>query len=465
MQMERQMDGKTANEMKEFIAGKFVDETEQFVPPKKELDEKLLSKQAKALTENDKEVCEELNERFHVLQQCMETKLQYEKPEEILDGIVVTVKEVKKVLWELDVTKINGAKPNLTIAAEGGCRSTFTPFRNDPAGEVGNLSHAYRAELQTLAHEYQLGAPPGANKNDLHNLILDYLLDEGITDSDVHENYSIADEHALAAMKLKLEQANIEREQQKKEELEREAALKKEQQERELALKKKEAALHRERERKQLAAKKLHREMQCEHDKQQAESVLAYHRQELTLETTHHTQCQQATTSLPVSFNVSHAKISPQLATLLNEDIEGRRERNSSNFLSDRQDSGEVIVKRLSTTKVAERRIEIMTQLTAREETTGEELSQEGLSQGEPSQVEPSQAPTSVARIHSERANSGGSIEANREVELRHVERGLVSIPARRDDRKARERDLSTFDPLEAEAFFDHFERIATLKE
>ncbi|XP_069180816.1 DNA ligase 1-like [Procambarus clarkii] len=83
---------------------------------------------------------------------------------------------------------------------------------------------------------------------------------------------------------------------------EREAALKKEEQERE-------AALHREREREQLEARKSHLEMQREHDKKQAESVLAYSRQELTLETTHHTQRQQATANLPVSFNVSHANI------------------------------------------------------------------------------------------------------------------------------------------------------------
>lgn len=49
-----------------------------------------------------------------------------ERPEEIPDGIVVTVEDVKKSQGELDVTKINGAKPNLTIPAVGGCKSTIT---------------------------------------------------------------------------------------------------------------------------------------------------------------------------------------------------------------------------------------------------------------------------------------------------------------------------------------------------
>ncbi|XP_069166313.1 uncharacterized protein [Procambarus clarkii] len=88
---------------------------------------------------------------------------------------------------------------------------------------------------------------------------------------------------------------------------EREAALKKEEKEREAALMKEEAALQLERESEQLEARKLHLEMQREHDKRQAESVLEYRRQELNLETTHHTQRQQATASLPVSFNISNA--------------------------------------------------------------------------------------------------------------------------------------------------------------
>ncbi|XP_069191745.1 putative uncharacterized protein DDB_G0271982 [Procambarus clarkii] len=131
----------------------------------------------------------------------------------------------------------------------------------------------------------------------------------GIIDSDVHENYSIADRHALAAIKLKLELAKIEREQQKEAlQIKREeAALKKEEQEREAALKERETALHRERERVKLETRKRHLEMQREHDKKQGDMALACRQQELTLETTHHTQRQQATASLPVSVNVSHA--------------------------------------------------------------------------------------------------------------------------------------------------------------
>ncbi|XP_069192773.1 uncharacterized protein [Procambarus clarkii] len=92
----------------------------------------------------------------------------------------------------------------------------------------------------------------------------------------------------------------------RKEEQEREVALK----EREMALKKEEAALHQERERVQLETRKRHLEMQREHDKKQADMALACRQQELTLETTHHTQRQQATSSHPASFNVSYAKVS-----------------------------------------------------------------------------------------------------------------------------------------------------------
>ncbi|XP_069168902.1 trichohyalin-like [Procambarus clarkii] len=138
------------------------------------------------------------------------------------------------------------------------------------------------------------------------------LTHEGKIDSETHENYSIADKHALAVMKFKLELANIEREQQKEalQIREREAALRKEEQEREvalkereMALKKEDAALHEERERVQLEARQRHLEMQREHDKKQADMALACHQQELALETTHHTQRQQATASLPECRN------------------------------------------------------------------------------------------------------------------------------------------------------------------
>ncbi|XP_069160810.1 trichoplein keratin filament-binding protein-like [Procambarus clarkii] len=143
----------------------------------------------------------------------------------------------------------------------------------------------------------------------------DEATDEGKIDSEIHENYSIADKHALAAIKLKLELANIERQQQKEalQIREREAALKKEEaalrkeEEREMALKEHEAALLREREREQLEARKRDLEIQREQSKQLADSAFEYRRQELALDTTHHTRRQQATASLPVSFNVSHA--------------------------------------------------------------------------------------------------------------------------------------------------------------
>ncbi|XP_069172819.1 putative mediator of RNA polymerase II transcription subunit 9 [Procambarus clarkii] len=84
---------------------------------------------------------------------------------------------------------------------------------------------------------------------------------------------------------------------------------------------------------------------------------------------------------------------------------------------------------RLRTTKIAERRIEIMAQLTAREEATGEEPSQEEPSQGEkpsqeepsqgePSQLEPSQVPTSMGRTHSERESSARSSCSKRSLQL-----------------------------------------------
>ncbi|XP_069162494.1 uncharacterized protein [Procambarus clarkii] len=177
------------------------------------------------------------------------------------------------------------------------------PFRNNPAGEIGTLCRAKRTELQALAHEYQLEIPQGANKNDLHNLLMDHLLDEGTIYSETHETHSIADKNAQATIKLKLELAIREREQQKealqqqKEVLQmrkEEAAIRKEKQEREVALKEREMVLFRERERVQLEVKQRHLEIQREHDKQQADMAIECRQRELTLETTHHTQSQQA---------------------------------------------------------------------------------------------------------------------------------------------------------------------------
>ncbi|XP_069161340.1 inner centromere protein-like [Procambarus clarkii] len=103
-------------------------------------------------------------------------------------------------------------------------------------------------------------------------------------------------------MKLKLEFAKLEREQQEREAAlkKEEKATKKEQQEREMALKEREATLLLEREREQLETRKRDLEIQREHSKQLADSALEYHRQELALQTTHHTRRQQATASLPI---------------------------------------------------------------------------------------------------------------------------------------------------------------------
>ncbi|XP_069184050.1 uncharacterized protein [Procambarus clarkii] len=81
---------------------------------------------------------------------------------------------------------------------------------------------------------------------------------------------------------------------------------------------------------------------------------------------------------------------------------------------------------RLRTTKVAERRLEIKTQLIAQEETTGEE----------PSQLEPSQAPTGVGRTHSEHGSSGGSSCSKRSLQLETMKMQLEA-QLRREEREA----------------------------
>ncbi|XP_069158042.1 trichohyalin-like [Procambarus clarkii] len=70
-----------------------------------------------------------------------------------------------------------------------------------------------------------------------------------------------------------------------------------------------------------------------------------------------------------------------------------------------------------------------------------------------------------LQREEGERQLRREEMKAKKEVKMRQVEHRMPSVSARRDDPKVRERDLPTFDPLEAEAFFDHFERIASLKE
>ncbi|XP_045608548.2 trichohyalin-like [Procambarus clarkii] len=166
---------------------------------------------------------------------------------------------------------------------------------------------------------------------------------------------------------------------------------------------------------------------------------------------------------------------------------------------------------KLRSSRVAERRIEIMAQLKAREEVSeegplqvpasvGGNRSDEGSSRGSSgsskrsmklemmkmqleaqlkreereaqlkreereAQLKREEREAQLQREEGERQLRREGIKAKKEVEMRRAERGLLSVSARRDDPKVRERDLPTFDPLEAEAFFDHFERIATLKE
>ncbi|XP_069180907.1 uncharacterized protein [Procambarus clarkii] len=56
-------------------------------------------------------------------------------------------------------------------------------------------------------------------------------------------------------------------------------------------------------------------------------------------------------------------------------------------------------------------------------------------------------------------------IETSREVELKRAELWLAPpAPLQQEDHRVQEQDLSVFVPNEAEGFFDHFERVATLK-
>ncbi|XP_069176063.1 trichohyalin-like [Procambarus clarkii] len=121
---------------------------------------------------------------------------------------------------------------------------------------------------------------------------------------------------------------------------------------------------------------------------------------------------------------------------------------------------------RLRTTKVAERRLEIMAQLTAREDTTGEEPSREGPSQGEPSQLEPSQAPTSVGRTHSEHRSNGGSSCSKRSLQL-EVMKMQLEAQLRREEREVqlqREEHAAQLQREERAAQLQREERAAQLQ-
>ncbi|XP_069165271.1 J domain-containing protein DDB_G0295729-like [Procambarus clarkii] len=165
----------------------------------------------------------------------------------------------------------------------------LSAFRSDPANEVGKLISAKKTKLQTLAHEYHLDVPHGATKSDLHNLILDHLLDNGSIDPDSHENYSITNRHTIAAMKLKLEQtkeqrhlATLERERQKEalQFKESEASFERERQKEALQFKEREAALERERQKEALQLKESEATLERERQKEQA----ARHKEELEYE-------------------------------------------------------------------------------------------------------------------------------------------------------------------------------------
>ncbi|XP_069181099.1 fibrinogen- and Ig-binding protein-like isoform X2 [Procambarus clarkii] len=194
----------------------------------------------------------------------------------------------------------------------------LSTFRQNPNDEVSTLVRATKAEMLTLVNEYHFTAPHGPTKTDLHNLILDHLLDNDAVTPESHEHYLTADKNALAAIKLKLELANAERERLKeqaafeKETLQRkecEVTLEREREKEALQLQKDLAALQREQiefqreqEREQLELKECELEIQREHDKKQAASALDHRKKELDLETTLHTRRQQAEAKLPVEL-------------------------------------------------------------------------------------------------------------------------------------------------------------------
>ncbi|XP_069191041.1 uncharacterized protein [Procambarus clarkii] len=114
---------------------------------------------------------------------------------------------------------VKGKKMTKEVCLEVKTRNVIqeAKVRQNPNDEVGTLVRATKAEMLTLVNEYNLTAPHGATKTDLHNLILDPLLDNDAITPESHEHYLIADMNVLAAMKLKLELTNAERERLKEE--------------------------------------------------------------------------------------------------------------------------------------------------------------------------------------------------------------------------------------------------------
>nr|XP_045605970.1 trichohyalin-like [Procambarus clarkii] len=129
---------------------------------------------------------------------------------------------------------------------------------------------------------------------------------------------------------------------------------------------------------------------------------------------------------------------------------------------------------RLRSSKVAERRIEIMAQLKAREKASEEgppqlkrEEREAQLEREEREREAQLKREERAAQLKREEREAQLKLEERKaqlqregerqlrreeikakEVEMRRAERGLPSVSARRDDPKVRKRDLPTFDPL-----------------
>ncbi|XP_069191704.1 trichohyalin-like [Procambarus clarkii] len=347
------------------------------------------------------------------------------------------------------------------------------------------------------------------------NKLLKIALEEVKVNSNIND-YNRLDKHDLATMKLKLELAKLEREQQQEviHMREREAALKKDEQEREavlakeaLQLREREAAIRKEEQEREAALKE--REAAIRKEKQERETVLLRERERVQLEAKHrHLEMQR-----------EHNKNLEMEDERVKKFIESRDEQELEECTKAQlQLVADNFGLRLRSSRVAERRIEIMTQEDASREgppqvpaSVGGNQSDEGSSRGSSggskrsmmlelkreereahlkqeerereaqlkqeeceaqlkqeereAQLKREECEAQLQREEGERQLRREEIKVKKEVEMHLAERRLPSVSARRDDPKVRKRDLPTFDPLEAEAFFDHFERIVTLKE
>ncbi|XP_069177613.1 uncharacterized protein [Procambarus clarkii] len=207
---------------------------------------------------------------------------------------------------------------------------------------------------------------------------------------------TFSDKHDLATMKLKIELAKLEREQQQAalQMKEGEAAIKREEQEREADLKERELALK-----------------ECE------TTILREHKHDLA--------------TMKLKIELAKLEREQQQAALQMKEREAAIKREEQEREADLKER-ELALKECETTILRERE---------------RNASDEGVWNGEDDEG------TGVG--------DGGEDEGKRETHMCF----RATTMRDRDDLKARERDLPTFDPLEAEAFFRHFERIATLKE